>query len=325
MTDKRRSAISRRALTLVLIVSAMMGTLALAVNLGLLYCHSVKLQEGVDTAALAGAGYLPVDPSHARQTAIFYAEANGIRPADLVGAPTIAPDASTITVIARVSSPHAVLRLIGLYTGSAIVSATARAPYAPGIVGGGNGTRGNPRLARPVSCGAVGGCDLLPVGLDYRMPYARYKVVTLSYEHAGNCAALRLDGTGTSDESADIADGYPGALKINQQVSAAPGAGGEAIAEGLSARIAAGRSKFPAATFSNHDPVDPRAVIVPMVEWERSPGGEQAQVKAFAALWVDSVSGGTIEAHFIDQVAYNSPPDPNAPFRGARGRPVLIR
>jgi hypothetical protein len=310
-----------------MILSAMVGTLALATDLGLLYYHSVKLQEGVDSAALAGAGYLPLDPGRAKETAVFYAEANGIRRADLVGTPLIAPDASAITVTAKLTSSHALLRAIGLYTGSTVASATARISYAPGTVGGGNGTIGNPQRPDPSFCASVGRCDLLPIGLSYGTAYAKDKAVTLEYQAsgAGNCEALQLDGMKGSDDSVQIADGYPGPVSINQNVSAAPQTSPEVVAEGLSERIAAGRSKFPHATFSHHDPIDPRAVIVPMVAWKKSAGKDQAEVKAFAALWVDSVNGGTIHAHFIDQVAYNSPPDPNAPFRGARGIPILIR
>lgn len=327
MSDNHQHRVSKRMLTLVLILSAMVGTMALASDLGLLYYNSVKLQEGLDMAALAGAGYLPVDPPRARRTAIFYAEANGIQKADLVGAPMVAPDASTITVTARLGSSHALLRLVGLYTGNSLASATARAAYAPATVGGGNGTMGNPRMVHPAACVAVGQCDLVPIGLDYSTPYMKDSAVTLTYARGGanDWAALRLDGTGASDEIMDIADGYPGALSIDQQVLAASGAGTEAVAEGLAARIAKGRSKFPNATFSRHDPVDPRAIIVPMVVWEGSADSKQARVKAFAAIWVDSIDGSTIHAHFTDQVAYNSPPDPNAPFRGARGGPILIR
>lgn len=53
--------------------------------------------------------------------------------------------------------------------------------------------------------------------------------------------------------------------------------------------------------------------------------GSQVQIMAFAALWIDSISGGTIQAHFIDQEAFDRTGDPGAPFRGARGRPFLIK
>jgi hypothetical protein len=303
----------------------MVGTVALATDVGLLYFHWVRLQQGVDSAALAGAGYLPVDPNRAKQTAVFYAEANGIQEAELAGPPTIAPDASTITVTAKLRTSHGFLRAVGLYTGGAVASATAQAPFAPSTIGGGNGTSGNPLRTRRSSCALIGQCDLLPIGLDYRTPYVKNEVVTLNHQQPGpdNWSLLGLDGAQARDERAGVANGYPGPLSIGQQVPAEADDPTDAVAQGLSARITTGRSKFPNGTFSNHDPIDPRAIIVPMVDWEG--GTNQARVRAFAALWVDSINGGAIQAHFIDQVAYDSPPDPNAPFRGARGRPILIR
>ncbi len=321
MKNTRRRGLRRRTIALAIVMSAIVGTAALATDVGLLYLRWARLQSGVDSAALAGAGYLPEDPGRARQAALVYAQANGIREAELAGAPVIASDGSTITVTARLAGMRGLVRAVGLYSGSATASATAEAPYAAGVVGGGNGTRGNPSRALHGSCSTIGQCDLLPIGLDYRTPYARNRIVTLK-AGADGWSLLGLDGA-AHDGSSGVADGYPGPLAIGEEVSAGADGAVDAAAQGLRARIAAGRAKFPAASFSSHDPVDPRAVIAPMVDWDSAT--HQGKVRAFAALWVDAVSGDTIEAHFIDQVAYDSPPDPNAPFRGARGRPILVR
>lgn len=324
MKSNRRSGLSKRAIALAIVMSAMVGTVALATEVGLFYLHWARLQSGVDSAALAGAGYLPVDPARATEAATLYARANGIVQADLVGTPAVAPDGSTITVTARLSGMRAWLHAVGLYTGATVASATAEAPYAPSVVGGGNGSHGNPSRAYQEPCSGVGRCDLLPIGLDYRTPYARNQLVTLvrRLPGPGGWSVLGLDGAGR-DARTGVANGYSGPLAIGQQLPAAVDGAADAAVQGLDARVAAGRAKFPTASFSSHDPVDPRAVIVPMVDWDSAT--HQARVKAFAALWVDSVDGGRIEAHFIDQIAYDSPPDPNAPFRGARGRPILIR
>jgi hypothetical protein len=62
-----------------------------------------------------------------------------------------------------------------------------------------------------------------------------------------------------------------------------------------------------------------------MVVWNSPNGRNEVQIMALAALWVDSVNKGTIQAHFIDAASFNSTGDPNAPFRGARGRALLIK
>jgi len=65
---------------------------------------------------------------------------------------------------------------------------------------------------------------------------------------------------------------------------------------GFGDRISEAQSDFPSATFSNHAPNDPRAVILPMVVWDSPNGRSQVQIMAFAAIWIDSISGGTIQA-----------------------------
>ena len=85
-------------------------------------------------------------------------------------------------------------------------------------------------------------------------------------------------------------------------------------------------ASFMRASFGdNHNPADPRVIIVPMVDWNSPKGRSQVKIEAFAALWVDSISGGTIQAYFIDQEVFHSTGDPNAPFRGTRGRALLIK
>jgi len=320
----RRDGWTKRTVVLTLVLAALVGTVALATDVGLLYLHWARLQRGVDSAALAGAGYLPADPGRARQTAIVYAEANGIRDSELAGAPVIAPDGSTITVTARIGGVRGVLRAVGLYAGSAAASATAEAPYAPSVVGDGNGSRGNPSRASQSACSAIGRCDLLPIALDYRTPFKQNQVVALGHQgsRADGWDLLGMDGA-ASNARAGVANGYPGPLRIGDQLPSAPDGVADDAIRGLRVRVAAGQRRFPKATYLSHDPIDPRAVIVPMVEWDNTT--HQARVKAFAALWVDGVEGATVEAHFIDQVAHDSPPDPSAPFRGARGRPILVR
>ena len=95
--------------------------------------------------------------------------------------------------------------------------------------------------------------------------------------------------------------------------------------QGFSDRPAQANSQFPSDTFFAHSPANPRAVIIPMVVWRSPNGRSQVQIMVFASIWIDSISGGTINAHFIEKEAFNSTGDPNAPFRGARGRPILIK
>jgi hypothetical protein len=172
---------------------------------------------------------------------------------------------------------------------------------------------------------------VIPIGLDFSTPYTFNQSVTLNQQGSagqygpGNWGSLALGGTGGSNERTNIANGYGGPLAINQWVDTEPGFKAGPVGKGFADRISNGQSNFPSGTFDAHSPNDPRVIILPMVNWNNQNGRSQVQIMAFAALWVVSESGGTIQAYFIDTASFNSTGDPNAPFRGARGRAQLIK
>jgi hypothetical protein len=81
----------------------------------------------------------------------------------------------------------------------------------------------------------------------------------------------------------------------------------------------------PGGTYSSHTLSDPRVLVVPVVNWENANGRSSVQVTAFASVWLDSYSRGTVTVHFISQVIANSFGSPNAPYFGARGSPMLLK
>ena len=327
------------SVALILVITVILGAVGLGADAALLYFNWVILQKGVDAAALAGASYLGSDSQSAPQAinvAVTYAQNNGIQNSELIAdgsgnkAYVPGPNYSTITVTAKRTVPYAFFKLIGLSSGTVAATATAQMPQAPSCVNCTSAvpTPGSQPTVIPGNvCSAVGQCNVIPIGLDWTTPYAFNQPVTLNQGQVGpgNWGSLALGGNGGSNLRTNIADGYQGPLAINQWIDTEPGKKVGPIDQGFNDRISQAQSEFPNGTFDAHSPDDPRAIILPMVVWNSPNGRSQVEIMAFAALWVDSVSGGTIQAHFIDQEAFNSTGDPNAPFRGARGRPVLIK
>jgi hypothetical protein len=68
------------------------------------YSNWIRLKNAADSAATAGALYLPANPAKALKTAHEYASLNGVRPNEIVSA-TIALDASTITIQLKRAMP----------------------------------------------------------------------------------------------------------------------------------------------------------------------------------------------------------------------------
>jgi len=320
------------SVALILVMTVILGAIGLGADMAVLYFNWVILQKGVDGAALAGASYLGSDSqsvSQAVSIAKAYAEKNGIKDAELVqdGSGDYAyvpgPNYNTITVSAKRTVPYAFMKLIGLSTGKVAATATAQMPEAPQCVNWNSAvaTPGSQPTVIPGNvCSSVGQCDVLPIGLDWSTPSLNEGQVG-----PGNWGSLALGGTGGSNERTNIADGYQGPLAINQWVDTEPGFKKGPVDQGFSDRISQGQSEFPSDTYQSYNPADPRAVILPMVVWNSPNGRSQVEIMGFAAIWIDSVSGGTIQAHFIDKEAFDSTGDPNAPFRGPRGRPVLVK
>jgi Flp pilus assembly protein TadG len=331
------------SVALILVIMALLGAIGLGADLTLLYFNWVILQKGVDAAALAGAGYLQSDSQAVPQAiskAVTYAQSNGIKNSELQkdgsgnGAYVPGPNYSTITVTAKRTVPYAFFKLIGLSSGNVAATATAQMPLAPSCVNciSALPTPGSQPTVIPGNiCSSVALCNVLPIGLDFSTPYTFNQSVTLNQQGSagqygpGNWGSLALGGTGGSNERTNIANGYGGPLAINQWVTTEPGFKKGPVDQGFTDRISNGQSNFPSGTFDAHSPIDPRVIILPMVVWNSPNGRSQVEIMAFAALWVDSVSGGTINAHFIDTASFNSTGDPNAPFRGARGRAQLIK
>jgi hypothetical protein len=336
---KHTSGKGQISVALILMLTVILGAIGLGADAALLYFNWVILQKGVDAAALAGAGYLQGNSESAPNAisiAVTYAQNNNIKSSELIAdgsgnkAYVPAPNYTTITVTAERTVPYAFFKLIGLSSGKVAATATAQMPLAAGCVNctSAVATPGSEPTVIPGNiCSAIGQCDVIPIGLDSSTPYTFDQPVTLNYGQVGpgNWGSLALGGTGGSNLRTNIADGYEGPLAINQWVDTEPGKKTGPIDQGFSDRISLAESEYPSGTFLDHNPADPRVIILPMVNWNSPNGRSEVEITGFAALWVVSESGGTIQADFIQQEAFDSTGYASAPNDGALGRPVLIK
>ena len=106
-----------------ILLTIILGLLALGINVGLTYIIDAKLATAVDAAAFAGVQALPVSPSDAEAYAYEYAAKNGI-PAENVEV-EISDDNSEIKVIATKDVDYFLAGLFGISPG--LVRKEARA------------------------------------------------------------------------------------------------------------------------------------------------------------------------------------------------------
>ncbi len=103
-----------------------------------------------------------------------------------------------------------------------------------------------------------------------------------------------------------------------------PGVAVGPVDQGFNDRLRTGQSEYPSGSAADHAINDPRVVIVPLVNFSSAQGKSSVSVTGFAMLWIDSVSGGTIQAHFISGVVPHGQPDLQVTNTGTLGEPRLI-
>jgi Flp pilus assembly protein TadG len=295
-------ALYSRGQTLVLyagVLVVLLGAIGLCTDAGVFYVHWQLLQRAADSAALAGASYLPSDTSTAQSGAVSMAEKNGILSTEITSTPVSANDLS-ITVNLTRTVPYYFARALGMTTGLVSVSATAGVQPNPAD------TRGLIPVGLSCPNGATtGNCNGdYTVGATYSMKQDQSQT-SLS----GNWGALALGGNGASVYQQNLEFGYNGNIGIGTNVATESGnivgPTGQAVADRVAAgvladpTIAAGAAPPP----SNVPTYDPRLIAVPMVDFSASGKGGKTSVPVvlFAQMWLLGVSGNnnTIQAVFL--------------------------
>jgi len=319
--------------TLVIAALAMVGLLggvSMGTDVAMLYFNWVQLQKAADAAVLAGANYLPDNPSQASATANQFAVSNGVKAAEIAST-TVASDDLSITMNLKRTVPYYFARVLGLTSANVAATATAGAPYAPSTVnasmpasipagGDNNGNNGT-------TCASIGACGLVPIGLDSNTTYKDGAQVVLQQGQLGpgNWDLLALGGTGGSNLRTNIADGYDSIVTVGDWLTTEPGKKVGPVDQGFQDRLNQAETIDPTGTYASHVLANTRVMVLPVVDWEGQNGRSQVQLKAFATVWLDSYSGGKVTVHFISQVIANSFGDPSAPLFGARGAPIVIK
>ncbi len=286
------------------------------------------MQKATDSAVLAGANYLPDNPSQAIAGAVQFAESNGVKASEIVSN-TVAANDLSITMKVQRTLPFFFARALGLKSGAVVVTATA-APQnppttvnanVPGDVPAGGDDNGN----NGTTCASIGACDLIPIGLDSNTVYSDGEQITLQQGQLGpgNWDLLALGGVGGNNLRTNIANGYNGMVSIGDWVTTEPGKKVGPVDQGFQDRLS--HNAISGGTFSSHSLSDPRVLVLPVVNWEDQNGRSSVEVTAFATVWLDSYSSGQVTVNFISQVIANSFGSPGASYFGSRGAPILIK
>ena len=300
----RRGRLSRgqTAVIVAAILPALMGTMAMGTDLSVLYYNCSMLRKGVDAAVLAGAAYLPNRPSTATTTAKSYATQNGLQASDTVSV-KVSGDDKSLTMNATRNVPYYFGKALGLKTAPVSVTATAQIE-------------------------SVGGArNLLPLGFDPPTTPTEYQMYTFNMATVGpgNWDPLAFGYAPSQDPGGNnyrnnIQNGYSGTVNIGDWIYTETGSLTGPTKQGINYLINNGVTTDPSigagqtiSSSSSYSLNDARVVEVPIVNWGNINGKSQVQVLGFAMMWLVSVNGnGDVKAEFIEQVAADNTPNPNA-------------
>jgi Flp pilus assembly protein TadG len=329
MKREPRRSTGQIIVLLVVVLPVLLGAVMLGADFAVLYYNWSVLQKAADSAALAGAAYLPGNPELATSVANNYAEMNGVgnSKADNIG---VTVDGSTtpqwVQVTLTRSVPYSFGRAMGLT--SATVQATAKATIV-------------------TSCEAAGGSHFLPIGIDCTTNdcYKPGQVITLEQNQVGpgDWGPLSLPGmSGVSDmenvthygwtspdptdqnqiltvNSGGCSNGGPGCVTMQ------PGQGAVTkIAAGVNDRIKDSSSMALGDSWQNPNPTDPRVAELPMVDYTGVNGSSQlAPITGFAEVWLQGIDNqNNLQVVFIKAVSPGNIPGGTCQNFGS-AKPVL--
>jgi Flp pilus assembly protein TadG len=338
----RQSPSGQAAPIIALVIIFLLGSVALGTDVAVHYYNWVQMQKAADTAVLAGANWLPDEPTKAISTAVQFVESNGITAAE-VSSTTVAADKSSITMQVQRTVPHYFAKVLGMTNGTLQVSASAAPQGSPKCVGASTCSNSNPPGGLPAPCTNTGDCQLIPIGLDHNTAYSNGESITLQQGEvglSGNWDLLALGGVGGSNLRQNIAIGASSIVSVGDCssttatqatgcVTTEPGKKVGPIDQGFQDRINAANSSDPSGTYLSHSATNPRVLVLPVVTWQGKNGRGAVPVDAFATVWLDGYGtgshGGQVYVHFISQVVANSYGDSSSPNYGGHGHPVLLR
>jgi Flp pilus assembly protein TadG len=302
----RRPAPGQVVVIVAILLPVLLGVTALGTDVAVFYYNWAHLQQAADAAVLAGAHSLPNDSTQAISTASHYVNLNGVANSEIVST-TVSADKKSLSMKLSRQVSYYFGHLVGFMSSPVVASATATL----------------------VTAGAVTG--ILPIAVQYNTNYTYGQVITLKQGGGpspwgpGNWGPLALGGTGASNYSNNIQTGYTGVVSVGDTLATETGSMTGPTKQGFDARISAGLSEYPAGTFESHTLDDPRAVVVPMVDFTGVQGSVTVPVKGFAELWlVSSAGSGNITAYFITSVVPGVKPKPGGSDFGTY-MPVLTK
>jgi Flp pilus assembly protein TadG len=299
------------AIIMTLALPVLLAALALCCDTAVMYVNWQQMQKAADAAALAGATYLALDTTEAKQEAHDYALRNGLTDGEITAIYSDAADTPPrwLTVTASRTVPHFFARVVGIMSAPISVSSTAAIQPV---------TKAKGLVPIGVNCasGLVTQCFAPGASIDLKM----------SMNGPGNWFPVQLDAPGGNSYRTDIINGSANQIGIGDWINTETGNLIGPTQQGFNTRWQEAQQMDPTGSYASHVIDNPLVIEVPLVDWSNVNGKSQVKVSGFGEFWITGVQGaGQVTGEFLQAgVVPKNTPDPNAVDNGVYTA-VLIR
>lgn len=269
------------AVIVALAMVGLLGSLALAGDLGRVYVLRERAQNAMDAAALAGAQVVFQGAQTAEQEAYAVAQDNGVAADNVV----IDTANDTVDTFCTETVPLYFARVFGYGQTTFSVHAQAAAQ----------------------SLFSAGG--VAPVGVvEQNFVYGQEYSLTQGAGDGtgGNYGLLALGGNGASVVEQNLIYGYSGTLSVGQWVSTEPGHETGPVQDGIEYRL----QEANGCTFATATESCPLVLILPVIQSLDGNGKGQVLIVGFAAFYLDGFDGSgghsSIVGRFMQMVVPGS-------------------
>ncbi|MDD2401485.1 MAG: pilus assembly protein [Clostridia bacterium] len=257
------------AVLMTLAVTALIGMLALVVDIGVTYIEEARIVNAVDAAALAGIQGLPDSSEAAYQLAESYAVKNGVslENVDI----QVDEDNKSINVQATRHVNYFFAQVLGYSSTDVQRSAMAKVAPVSSVVG------------------------IAPFSIEEQELYYNEEYLLKrgaggqpgGAHHCGWFGALRLGGNDANTYRENIKYGYQEEIKIGDILNVKNGTMSGPTSQGVQFRIEQCKHT-PVCTSESYELDCSRLIIVPVVE---ACGNKDVEVKGFAMVFLEGVDG----------------------------------
>lgn len=324
-------------LIVTLFMTSLLGFAALTLDLGAVWLQRARVQEGIDAAALASVRDWAsgADDSTVIQVAYDYAEANGVRAAEILAVePGIWQQTSRTFVGPLSSLPPNTVPAVRIVARRVVSTPFWKA------VSFGTSTNMRPRVeAIAVAGRARAATGVLPWAACDTFSPSRCVPITLQFKDggetnacsgggplSGNFGQLTLPGgSGASWYRQNIAEGYQGVLRVGQCFNTDPGVSWGPTRQGLNDRL--GGLPAYACTSSSPLPTNRRLGIVPKVTELDVSGKKPVCITGFYVVVLDGYDNGkrVVHARFLEAFSGTEVDPSLPPLPGELAGVALVR